>query len=117
MKTILALLLTFGVLSCSETEKSSDPDPEQEVQAMLNSNWLPADGCETHVTLNWEDPQKQIRYAPDAESVAKVENFVGPQTYQKQGTIKFRLTGRKKTVQCGWGSKFEADEITVISIR
>jgi hypothetical protein len=60
--------------------------------------------------------KKIIRYVPDAESVALVESFVGREP-QKQGNIIYKFTGLKKTVQCGWGSKFEADEITVVSIR
>ena len=114
MKTILITLTLFCFAACTEDDSNSGPELRSEV--MLYPNGLAYDGCQAHVALNWNDPQKVIKYAPDAESVALVENFVGKEQ-QKQGTIVYKFTDRKKTVACGWGSKFEADEITIVSIR
>jgi hypothetical protein len=114
MKTILITLTVFCLFACSDDDKTSGPELRDDV--MLYPNGLAYDGCEPHVALNWNDPKKVIKYAPDAESVALVENFVGREG-QKPGNIIYKFTGLKKTVQCGWGSKFEADEITIVSIR
>ena len=114
MKTILFILTVFCLVACKEDDSTSGP--ERRDDAMLYANGLAYDGCEEHVVLNWNDPQKTIRYAPDAESVALIARFVGREP-QKQGNIIYKFTGRKGEVQCGWGNKFEADEITIISIR
>ncbi|MFC5410088.1 hypothetical protein ACFPMF_12260 [Larkinella bovis] len=115
MKTILITLMTiFGLAMCRENDDPTGPELRND--AMLYANGLAYDGCEHHVALNWNDPNKVIRYAPDAESVGLVESFLGNEP-QKQGNIIYKFTGHKRTVQCGWGSKFEADEITIVSIR
>ena len=107
-------MTVFGLAMCRESDDPKGPELRDDV--MVYANNLPADGCETHVVLNWNDPNKVIRYAPDNESTALLENFVGREM-QKQGDIIYKFTGLKKTVECGWGSKFEAEEITIVSIR
>ncbi|GAB3905011.1 hypothetical protein GCM10028803_35260 [Larkinella knui] len=114
MKTILIILTVFCLFACGKDEK--DAGPELEAEAMLHADNLAADGCRTHVTLHYGDLQKQIKYAPDAESAAKIESFVG-QSMEKSAVITYRLTGNKKVVECGWGSKFDAEEIIIDSIR
>lgn len=115
MKTTLITLLTvFCLAMCRENDDPTGSELRDD--AMLYPNGLAYDGCETNVALNWSDPNKIIRYVPDAESVALVESFIGKEP-QKQGNIIYKFTGRKKTVQCGWGAKFDADEITIVSIR
>ncbi|GAB3323810.1 hypothetical protein GCM10027299_20400 [Larkinella ripae] len=115
MKTTLLILTTvFGLAMCRNSDEPTGPELRDDV--MVYANGLAYDGCETHVALNWNDPAKVVRYAPDAESTGVIESFLGKDN-QKQGNIIYKFTDRKKTVQCGWGSKFEADEITIISIR
>ncbi|MGA0555991.1 hypothetical protein ACO2Q8_05025 [Larkinella sp. VNQ87] len=115
MKTTLIFLMTvLGLAMCRESDDPKGPELRDDV--MLYANGLAYDGCEQHVVLNWNDPNKVVRYAPDAESVSLIDSFLGKET-QKQGDIIYKFTGLKKTVQCGWGSKFEADEITIVSIR
>ena len=115
MKTTLLFLMTvFCLAMCRESDDPVGPELRDDV--MVYENGLAYDACETHVALNWNDPKKIVRYAPDAESVALLESFLGNEP-QKQGNIIYKFTDRKKTVQCGWGSKFEADEITIVSIR
>ncbi|GAB3249424.1 hypothetical protein GCM10027347_06510 [Larkinella harenae] len=112
--TLIVLSLIFGLAMCRE---SDDPTgPELRDHMMLYTNGLAYDGCQTHVAKNWNDPEKIVRYAPDAESVGVVESFLGKEN-QKEGDVIYKFTDRKRTVECGWGSKFEADEITIVSIR
>lgn len=112
--TLIALSLIFGLAMCRESDDPKGPELRNDM--MLYANGLAYDGCETHVALNWNDPQKIIRYAPDAESAGLIQSFLG-QENQKQGNVIYKFTDRKKNVECGWGSRFEADEITIVSIR
>ncbi len=74
------------------------------------SNGLPVDGCSFPVTID------NVEYAPDRQSIAAISDQV-PAGGQLRVRIKYRLTGRKGRVECGFGTSRQLPEITFRVLR
>lgn len=116
MKT---LVVVFGLLawigSCSE---ESDINEAVTVEAdAVWMNQLAADGCSWHFSI--ESGDSTLNIVPTDGSIKKIENAVGKieDAYSSTNVhLKYSLTGKKKDVECGWGSKASFDEVTVYEI-
>ncbi|MBK7609635.1 MAG: hypothetical protein IPO69_05500 [Saprospiraceae bacterium] len=117
MKIIPAFLFLI-IFSCGD--KGTDLSDEfVTVEAKL-VNQLPVDGCGWHFTLPLGDEWGQ--YVADDHSEAKVDNIISQVAsnngiFEIKVNITFRLTGKTKEVQCGWGKKAAMDEIEVKELK
>lgn len=82
------------------------------------TNMLASDGCSWHFTV--QEGKNFISLLPSEASLKTVKAEVGDIESSYSFTdvhIKYKLTGGKRTVVCGWGSQQTYDEINVISIK
>ena len=77
------------------------------------SNTLAADGCDWHFKIG------DNTYVPSDGTLETVKKFTGSDGYfvGDSVTVRYQLTGRKKTLICGWGSKSEKDEMDVLELK
>jgi len=81
-------------------------------------NMLATDGCSWHFEVASGD--SLLYYVPDDNSLKEVEKILGKKEDSYSFTkvhIKYSLTGKKKSVQCGWGVTNHFDEIEVYNIE
>jgi hypothetical protein len=74
------------------------------------SNGLPVDGCSYPVTIDNRE------YAPDPQSIAAISDRV-PAGGQLRVRIEYRVTGRRRRVECGFGTSRHLPEITFRVLR
>ncbi|WP_138477525.1 hypothetical protein [Dyadobacter bucti] len=82
------------------------------------TNMLASDGCSWHFTV--QEGKNFISLLPSEASLKTIKAEVGDIESSYSFTdvrIKYKLTGGKRTVLCGWGSQQTYDEINVISIK
>lgn len=108
-KTVLqvVLLLALGCMKKIEHETG----PELTSRAIL-SNTIAADGCE------WNFYIAKKTYVPT--NLDAIRLYVVKETayfYDDSVTVRYRLTGRQKELQCGWGAKSMQDEIEVLEVK
>ncbi len=113
-KTILqvVLLLALGCMKKLEHGPSPEFSDERTARALLNYA-LPVDGCDWSLQI-----ANQI-YVPSAATLPKVK-AVGDFRYgvvQDSVTVRYRLTGQKTELQCGWGHKSVQEEIEVLEVK
>lgn len=107
---LFVILILLGLTNCNK-------DVDGEVDAVY-SNTLASDGCASHFSIKSSDTT--INFAPSEGSQSKIQKAVGKSLsdyYIINVRLKYKLTGSKKSVQCGWGHVANFDEIDVISIK
>ncbi len=114
-KLLIALkFIFFFFLSCER----SDADLLSST-AILRNN-IAVDGCEWHFALDLKN--EQVQYAASDDSKTKM-NAVIEQSGGTSGVwsidvkIDYKITGKKKEVQCGWGIKQSMAEIEILTIK
>lgn len=114
-----SLIVLFGLIvwigSCSDETEALTAE-ESEVDATW-VNMLASDGCSWHFAINSKD--STIFLAPSEASLGKIESSIGKMEGYYVITdvhLKYRLTGKKKDVLCGWGHTANYDEIDVLEI-
>jgi hypothetical protein len=122
MKMIFSCLLALLLMACASEEPT---EPQAIAGDFVKAegtlvHMLFVDGCDWHFSINLKDDA--IMLAPDEASLAKVKAFADQNGGMKFGvfnqnvTVEYRLTGRKKDLQCGWGKTSTLDEIEVKQI-
>lgn len=119
-KTMKILILSLGLLTwiggCSKEEESLDT-PVIETDAVWQ-NMLAVDGCGWHFSI--VKPDTSFALASAEASLPKIEKEIGKMEGAYSTTnvhLKYRLTGKKKPVQCGWGHTAHYDEVEVLEIH
>ncbi len=113
---ILNILLVLGSLACS-----SKINPASDTKSVAKlSNSLPVDGCDWHFTVTSNNVTAE--YAASESSKEKVNTIIQAATpkygvYSIDVEMTYHLTGKKKSVQCGWGKTSEMDEIEISEIK
>ncbi|WP_221393985.1 hypothetical protein [Dyadobacter sp. NIV53] len=116
MKILLVIFGLFLFAGCIEENQISDIDVI-ETDAEW-SNGIQYDGCSWHFSVLQKD-SSIVNLAADEASLAKIEKAIGTidgSNYNVSVHMKYSLTGRKKEIECGWGSKTSMDEIKVREI-
>lgn len=114
----ILISLGFVLLLIFSCEKSTDADMIS-ATAMLRND-IAVDGCEWHIAIDLKD--QRIQYATSESSKSKVDAVIS-QSNGASGVwsinvkIDYKITGKKKVVQCGWGVKQSMDEIEIINIQ
>lgn len=113
---IFNILLLFVSVACST--KVTPANETKSIAKLANS--LPVDGCDWHFTVTLDKVTKE--YAASESSKEKVNTIIQAATpkygvYSVDVEMMYRLTGNKKSVQCGWGKTSEMDEIEISEIR
>ena len=113
---ILNILLVLGSLAC--TSKINPVTDTKSVAKLVNM--LPVDGCDWHFTVTLD--KVTTEYAPNESSKEKVNTIIQTATpkygvYSIDVEMTYRLTGNKKSVQCGWGKTSEMAEIEISEIK
>lgn len=113
---IFNILLVLGALACSS--KINPANDTKNVAKLSNS--LPVDGCDWHFTVTVD--KVTTEYAASESSKEKVNTIIQAATpkygvYSIDVEMTYRLTGNKKSVQCGWGKTSEMDEIEISEIK
>lgn len=115
MKIGIILFGLFAWVSCNEDLVKSDvANLESEGEWV---NMLAADGCSWHFEI--PSGESVAYYLPDDESLNVIEKVLGKKEDSYSFTkvhIVYRLTGKKRDVQCGWGFTNTFDEIEVYQI-
>ncbi|WP_428654427.1 hypothetical protein [Runella sp.] len=118
MKPILFLniLLLVGLLSCNS---GITPKDSITTKAKL-ANALAVDGCDWHISV--EVDKQTTTFLPSDSSKEKVNSLIQMAVaqygvYSVDVEMKYKLTGKKQTVKCGWGKTGEYDEIDVLEIN
>lgn len=118
MKTVA--LIIFGFLAWIGCEDTKDMMGETlQTEAVLVDN-IAVDGCSAHFEVSASDTT--LWYGASAASEKLVTNFLRSEEPQYgvfaiPVVIKYRATLKSKTIQCGWGTTRETQEIEVISVR
>jgi hypothetical protein len=120
MKLYLVLITALLLATCHPDAVLNDGDYLTQ-EATLSDN-LPVDGCSWHFTVNLGDKQEQ--YLANETSQAKVDAIIqslqsvsSNGLYSTKVEMTYKLTGNKRSVQCGWGKTSEMDEIDISSIK
>lgn len=114
---ILNILLVLGSLVCS-SKISPASDDTKSVAKLVNS--LPVDGCDWHFTV--ESNKETAQFSASNSSKEKVNTIIQAATpkygiYSVDVEMTYRLTGNKKSVQCGWGKTSDMEEIEISEIK
>ncbi|MFN8346349.1 MAG: hypothetical protein U0X91_15205 [Spirosomataceae bacterium] len=113
---IINTLLILVAMACS-----SKINPAAEIKSTAQLiNMLPVDGCGWHFTVGTGSETHE--YAASDASQEKVNTIIQGATpkygvYSIDVEITYRLTGNKKSVQCGWGKTSEMEEIELSDIK
>jgi hypothetical protein len=110
---LLSLLIPMSLLGAtpSDPQDSDSQDSSSQASAARRiaiatiANGLPVDGCSYPVTIRGTD------YAPDPASVDDIGDLV-PAGGTITVLIRYRLTGRTGTVECGFGTSRTLPEIS-----
>lgn len=113
---IFNILLLFVSVACST--KVNPANDTKSIAKLANS--LPVDGCDWHFTVTLD--KVTTEYAASESSKEKVNTIIQAATpkygvYSVDVEMTYRLTGNKKSVQCGWGKTSEMDEIEISEIK
>lgn len=112
-KTILQVVLLLGLGCMKKLEHGTDPDADALTARALLNYALPVDGCD------WSLQIADRIYVPSPATLPKVK-AVGETRHgvvQDSVTVRYRLTGRKVDLLCGWGHKSVQEEIEVLDIK
>lgn len=110
-KTILQVVLLLGLGCMKKLEHGSEFTNALTARALLNYA-LPVDGCDWSLQI-----ANQI-YVPSPATLPKVK-AIGESRHgivQDSVTVRYRLTGRKVELLCGWGHKSVQEEIEVLEV-
>lgn len=118
MKLILFLniLLLAGLIACN-----SEMTPKDSITTKAKlANALAIDGCDWHLTIVVDN--QTVTFLPSDSSKERVNSLIQRAVaqygvYSVDVEMKYKLTGRKQTVKCGWGKTGEYDEIDVLEIK
>ncbi|GAA4446920.1 hypothetical protein GCM10023189_02580 [Nibrella saemangeumensis] len=122
MKTIAIIfcLIAGAVWTC---QKTTDIEPAAaeviEKKAILVYE-LPVDGCSWHFSIDNGD--ESSRFAPTEASEKKVREFAEKSNLFQTGLmraevkIRYQITGKSRTIECGFGAKVPLEEIDVLDI-
>jgi hypothetical protein len=118
-KILWVALLFLGLQTCTDEAAVEKLEEYTESEATL-SNQLPVDGCDWHFGVDLKDEWGQ--FVADAESQPKVDALikVAQQQFgiaQVKVKMRYRLTGKEREVQCGWGQKVKMAEISIAKIE
>lgn len=111
-RTILQVVLLLGLGCMKKLEHGSDFADARTARALLNYA-LPVDGCDWSLQI-----ANQI-YVPSPATLSKVK-AVGEFRHgvvQDSVTVRYRLTGRKVELRCGWGHKSVQEEMEVLEVK
>lgn len=116
IKTFVVLLgFMTWVGGCTEDGDISKSEARESSAVWVNM--LAVDGCSWHFEILSKDSTNFV--VPDQASLGKIESAVGKMegAYTSiEVHLKYRLTGKKKDVACGWGHTANYEEISVIEI-
>lgn len=118
-KLLFLMLILIGLQNCTPGDNVAKLEAFTESEATL-SNQLPVDGCDWHFSVDLKDAWGQ--FVPDAASQPKVDALIklAEQQFgiaQIKVNMRYRLTGKEREVQCGWGKKTMMAEIDIASIQ
>lgn len=115
---VILVSLMFPVACSQSVVESAENDLITKKGLLLNQ--LAVDGCSWHFAVAMGDEWGQYLASDQSNHlvyplIEKAMTLTG--TYSIGVEITFRLTGRKKEVECGWGKHLSMDEIEVVQIR
>jgi hypothetical protein len=116
MKTLIVVVGLLAWIGCHDESKVLDEDVLEADATWVNM--LASDGCSWHFTI--ESADSSLFFLPDENSVAKIDKALGKINDYYSFTpvhLKYKKTGNKGNVQCGWGKTATYDEIKVIEIN
>ncbi|TDB64161.1 hypothetical protein [Arundinibacter roseus] len=119
MKKILFVILMLAVFGCEKEEPIPTGEVFETSAKLVND--LAVDGCDWHFQIVQSDSIQITIVVPTRATEAKVKDAL-----PEYGTVnsysftpvqlKYRPTGTKRTISCGWGQTPEVDEIEVIEV-
>lgn len=130
MKNIL-IVATLAILTTCQNQASVNTGlPVQEINAVVYGDRLPADGCGSHLWLEFASPSSDsrtyMRLPTQAtrtlmDEVVKAELAKQPAGMlwmgKKEVIIRYRDVDQTATLTCGWGKRQELKTVELLSLR
>lgn len=115
---VILVCLMFPVACSQSVVEVAENDLITKKGLLLNQ--LAVDGCGWHFAVAMGDEWGQYLASDKTNHlvyplIEKAKTLTG--TYSIGVEITFRLTGAKKEVECGWGTRLSMDEIEVVQVR
>ncbi len=111
----LFLPLLFLIFQQCQPQTAKQTNQEQTGAGLVFENGLAYDGCAEHIQLLSDS----LLYRPTPASLPVLQRALTSGEPNKRSypvTIRYKRTGQKTVLECGWGSRKEIDELEVLEI-